>query len=78
MHGARAGAWLLQRVRYALHNETCHDLALFLNGIPVATEELNNDTIQVLHNPGLPPRMLELLLGSFNLWEGLKERAKAA
>jgi type I restriction enzyme R subunit len=30
---------------------------------------------QALNNPELQRRMLELLMGSFNLWEGLKERA---
>ncbi|MCP9809564.1 hypothetical protein KBY58_08985 [Cyanobium sp. HWJ4-Hawea] len=32
---------------------------------------------QALNNPELKKRMLELLLGSFNLWEGLKEKATA-
>jgi type I restriction enzyme R subunit len=31
---------------------------------------------QALNNPDLQRRMLELLLGSLNLWEGLRERAK--
>jgi len=30
---------------------------------------------QALNNPDLQRRMLELLLGSFNLWEGLRDRA---
>jgi hypothetical protein len=30
---------------------------------------------QALNNPELQRRMLELLLGSFSLWEGLRERA---
>jgi type I restriction enzyme R subunit len=32
---------------------------------------------QALNNPELQKRMLELLLGSFNLWEGLRERVTA-
>jgi len=31
---------------------------------------------QALNNPDLQRRMLELLLGNFNLWESLRERAK--
>jgi type I restriction enzyme R subunit len=31
---------------------------------------------QALNNPELQKRMLELLLGSFNLWEGLREKGK--
>lgn len=30
---------------------------------------------QALNNPDLQKRMLELLLGNFNLWEGLREKA---
>jgi len=30
---------------------------------------------QVLNNPDLQRRTLELLLGSFNLWEGQRDRA---
>ena len=30
---------------------------------------------QALNNPELQKRMLELLLGNFNLWEGLKDKA---
>ncbi len=30
---------------------------------------------QALNNPELQRRMLELLLGNFNLWEGLREKA---
>ena len=30
---------------------------------------------QALNNPELQNRMLELLLGNFNLWEGLKDKA---
>jgi type I restriction enzyme R subunit len=33
---------------------------------------------QALNNPELQRRMLELLLGNFNLWEGLRERAEKA
>ena len=29
---------------------------------------------QALNNPDLQKRMLELLLGNFNLWEGLREK----
>ena len=32
---------------------------------------------QAINNPDLQKRMLELLLGNFNLWEGLRERAVA-
>lgn len=32
---------------------------------------------QVLNNPEMQKRMLELLLGNFNLWEGLREKAVA-
>ncbi|MCP9775110.1 type I restriction-modification system subunit M N-terminal domain-containing protein [Cyanobium sp. WAJ14-Wanaka] len=32
---------------------------------------------QALNTPELKKRMLELLLGSFNLWEALKEKATA-
>ena len=32
---------------------------------------------QALNNPELQKRMIELLLGSFNLWEWLRERAVA-
>ncbi len=35
-----------RQVRYSLHNENAIDLALFLNGIPVATVELNSDFTQ--------------------------------
>src|SRR6185437_12614500 len=31
---------VVRQVRYSLHNESCIDLVLFLNGIPVATVEL--------------------------------------
>ena len=30
---------------------------------------------QALNNPELQKRKLELLLGNFNLWEGLREKA---
>ena len=30
---------------------------------------------QALNNPDLQKRMLELLLGNFNLWEGVREKA---
>jgi type I restriction enzyme, R subunit len=30
---------------------------------------------QAINNPALQKRMLELLLGNFNLWEGLREKA---
>ena len=33
---------------------------------------------QALNSPELQRRMLELLLGSFNLWEGLREKADKA
>jgi type I restriction enzyme R subunit len=32
---------------------------------------------QALNSPELQKRMLELLLGNFNLWEGLREKASA-
>ena len=32
---------VVRQVRYSLQNENCLDLVLFLNGIPVATAELN-------------------------------------
>ena len=37
---------VLRQVRYSLQNENCIDLVLFLNGIPVATVELNTDFTQ--------------------------------
>jgi type I restriction enzyme R subunit len=37
---------VVQQVRYALANENCFDLVLFLNGIPVATVELKTDFTQ--------------------------------
>ncbi len=37
---------VVRQVRYSLHNENCIDLALFLNGIPVATVELKTDFTQ--------------------------------
>jgi len=33
---------------------------------------------QALNNPDLQRRMLELLLGSFSLWEGLRKKAEAS
>ena len=33
---------VVRQVRYSLHNENSIDLVLFLNGVPVATVELNN------------------------------------
>jgi type I restriction enzyme, R subunit len=33
---------------------------------------------QAINNPDLQKRMLELLLGNFNLWEGLREKAVAS
>lgn len=37
---------IVRQVRYSVHNENCLDLALFLNGIPVATAELKTDFTQ--------------------------------
>jgi len=37
---------VVRQLRYSLHNENCIDLALFLNGIPVATVELKSDFTQ--------------------------------
>jgi type I restriction enzyme R subunit len=37
---------VVRQVRYSVHNENCLDLALFLNGIPVATVELKTDFTQ--------------------------------
>lgn len=37
---------IVRQVRYSLHNENCLDLALFLNGIPVATAELKTNFTQ--------------------------------
>jgi type I restriction enzyme R subunit len=37
---------VIRQVRYSLHNENTIDLALFLNGIPVATCELKSDFTQ--------------------------------
>ena len=41
-----------RQVRYSLHNENAIDLALFLNGIPVATVELNSDFTQSVERRG--------------------------
>jgi type I restriction enzyme R subunit len=37
---------VVRQVRYSTHNENCLDLALFLNGLPVATVELKTDFTQ--------------------------------
>lgn len=37
---------IVRQLRYSLHNENAIDLALFLNGIPVATVELKSDFTQ--------------------------------
>ncbi len=37
---------VIRQVRYSLHNESCIDLVLFLNGLPVATIELKTDFTQ--------------------------------
>ena len=37
---------VVRQVRYSLHNESCIDLVLFLNGLPVATIELKTDFTQ--------------------------------
>ena len=37
---------VVRQLRYSLHNENSIDLALFLNGIPVATAELKSDYTQ--------------------------------
>eukprot|EP00752_Nemacystus_decipiens_P000235 g235.t1 len=37
---------VVRQVRYSLHNENALDLALFLNGLPVATVELKSDFTQ--------------------------------
>ncbi len=37
---------VVRQLRYSLHNENCIDLALFLNGIPVATVELKTNFTQ--------------------------------
>ncbi len=34
---------VMRQVRYSQHNESCLDLVLFLNGVPVATAELKTD-----------------------------------
>jgi len=36
----------VRQVRYSLHSESSIDLALFLNGLPVATAELKTDFTQ--------------------------------
>lgn len=36
----------VRQLKYSVHNENCIDLALFLNGIPVATIELKTDFTQ--------------------------------
>ncbi|MCK5943285.1 MAG: type I restriction endonuclease subunit R [Planctomycetes bacterium] len=41
---------VVRQVRYSLHNENSIDLALFLNGIPVATVELKTDFTQSIHD----------------------------
>ena len=37
---------VVRQLRYSLHNENCIDLALFVNGLPVATCELKTDFTQ--------------------------------
>ena len=37
---------VVRQVKYSLHNESCIDLVLFLNGVPVATAELKTDFTQ--------------------------------
>jgi type I restriction enzyme, R subunit len=37
---------VVRQVRYSIQNENCLDLALFLNGVPVATAELKTDFTQ--------------------------------
>ncbi len=37
---------VVRQLRYSRHNENCLDLALFLNGLPVATVELKSDFTQ--------------------------------
>ena len=37
---------VVRQLRYSLHNENCIDLALFLNGVPVATVELKTNFTQ--------------------------------
>lgn len=37
---------VVRQLRYSLANENCFDLALFLNGVPVATAELKTDFTQ--------------------------------
>ncbi|HZZ94240.1 MAG TPA: DEAD/DEAH box helicase family protein [Usitatibacter sp.] len=39
---------VVRQLRYSLHNDNCIDLALFLNGIPVATAELKTDFTQTV------------------------------
>jgi type I restriction enzyme R subunit len=41
---------VVRQVKYALHNENCIDLVLFLNGIPVATVELKSDFTQSVND----------------------------
>lgn len=41
---------VVRQVRYSLHNENCIDLALFLNGLPVATVEIKTDFTQSINH----------------------------
>jgi type I restriction enzyme R subunit len=41
---------VIRQLRYSLHNENCIDLALFLNGLPVATVELKTDFTQSIED----------------------------
>jgi type I restriction enzyme R subunit len=47
------------------------------NAIMDAWDAHQDMSTQALNNPDLQRKMLELLLGSFSLWEGLREKAKS-
>lgn len=47
------------------------------NAIMDAWDAHQEMSTQALNNPDLQRKMLELLLGSFSLWEGLREKAKS-
>jgi len=48
------------------------------NAIIDALDAHQSMSSQAINNPDLQKRMLELLLGNFNLWEGLREKAVAS
>ena len=41
---------MVRQLRYSVPNENCLDLALFANGLPVATCEIKNDYTQAVEN----------------------------